>query len=157
MDRPSWDEYFLQIARVVATRATCPRRSVGAVIVLDRRILTTGYNGAPRGLRHCPPDGPNKDWPEGCMMNGHCVRAVHAEQNAIVQAALNGVSTRRATLYVTCQPCNACAKMIVNAGIVRVVFDGDYPDAFAMEVFKEAAIEVVRMAGAAGEHAEKLL
>ena len=91
------------------------------------------------------------------MMNGHCVRAVHAEQNAIVQAALNGVSTRRATLYVTCQPCNACAKMIVNAGIVRVVFDGDYPDAFAMEVFKEAGIEVVRMAGAAGEHAEKLL
>ncbi len=157
MERPSWDEYFMQIARVVATRATCPRRSVGAVIVLDRRILTTGYNGAPRGLRHCPPDGPYKDWPEGCMMNGHCVRAVHAEQNAIVQAALNGVSTRGATLYVTCQPCNACAKMIVNAGIVRVVFDGDYPDAFAMEVFREAQIEVVRLPANASGVEEKLL
>jgi len=91
------------------------------------------------------------------MMNGHCVRAVHAEQNAIVQAALNGVSTRGATLYVTCQPCNACAKMIVNAGIVRVVFDGEYPDAFAMEVFAEAGLEVVRIRSDAGNVVEKLL
>jgi dCMP deaminase len=147
----------MQIARVVATRATCPRRSVGAVIVRDRRILTTGYNGAPRGLSHCPPDGPLHDWPKGCMQNGHCIRAVHAEQNAIVQAALNGVSTRGATLYVTCQPCNHCAKIIVNAGIVKVVFDGPYPDDFAMEVFREAGLEVLRLPESSEGVEEKLL
>jgi dCMP deaminase len=136
--RPSWDEYFMRIAKEVATRATCPRRSVGAVIVLDRRILTTGYNGAPQGLAHCTE--------VGCkMVEGHCQRALHAEQNAILQAALNGVSTRGATVYVTCQPCNACAKMIINAGIVRVVFEGDYPDPFAMELFEEAGMELVRL------------
>lgn len=136
--RPSWDEYFMRIAKEVATRATCPRRSVGAVIVLDRRILTTGYNGAPHGLAHCTE--------VGCkIVDGHCQRALHAEQNAILQAALNGVSTRGATVYVTCQPCNACAKMIINAGIVRVVFEGDYPDPFAMELFEEAGMELVRL------------
>ncbi|MEJ5253279.1 MAG: hypothetical protein HPY54_00805 [Chthonomonadetes bacterium] len=136
--RPSWDEYFMRIAKEVATRATCPRRSVGAVIVLDRRILTTGYNGAPHGLAHCTE--------VGCkIVDGHCQRALHAEQNAILQAALNGVSTRGATVYVTCQPCNACAKMIINAGIVRVVFEGDYPDPFAMELFEEAGLELVRL------------
>ncbi len=136
--RPSWDEYFMRIAKEVATRATCPRRSVGAVIVLDRRILTTGYNGAPHGLAHCTE--------VGCkMVDGHCQRALHAEQNAILQAALNGVSTRGATVYVTCQPCNVCAKMIINAGIVRVVFEGDYPDPFAMELFEEAGMELVRL------------
>ncbi|MGQ9541775.1 MAG: deoxycytidylate deaminase [Armatimonadota bacterium] len=136
--RPSWDEYFMRIAKEVATRATCPRRSVGAVIVLDRRILTTGYNGAPHGLAHCTE--------VGCkIVDGHCQRALHAEQNAILQAALNGVSTRGATMYVTCQPCNACAKMIINAGIMRVVFEGDYPDPFAMELFEEAGMELVRL------------
>lgn len=136
--RPSWDDYFMRIAKEVATRATCPRRSVGAVIVLDRRILTTGYNGAPRGLAHCTE--------VGCkMVNGHCQRALHAEQNAILQAALNGVSTRGATVYVTCQPCNICAKMLINAGIVRVVFEGDYPDPFAMELFCEAGTELLRL------------
>ncbi len=128
----------MRIAKEVATRATCPRRSVGAVIVLDRRILTTGYNGAPHGLAHCTE--------VGCkIVDGHCQRALHAEQNAILQAALNGVSTRGATVYVTCQPCNACAKMIINAGIVRVVFEGDYPDPFAMELFEEAGMELVRL------------
>ena len=144
-ERPTWDDYFMDIAHVVATRATCPRRSVGAVIVFEKRILTTGYNGAPKGLQHCPPDGAEKPWPEGCLINGHCARSVHAEQNAILQAALNGVSTRGATLYVTCQPCSACAKMIINAGIVRVVFAGDYPDPFAMELFREAKIELVQI------------
>lgn len=136
--RPPWDEYFMRIAKEVATRATCPRRSVGAVIVLERRILTTGYNGAPHGLAHCTE--------VGCkIVDGHCQRALHAEQNAILQAALNGVSTRGATIYVTCQPCNACAKMIINAGIVRVVFEGDYPDPFAMELFEEAGLELIRL------------
>lgn len=137
MERPSWDEYFMQIAHVVAGRATCPRRSVGAVIVLDKRILTTGYNGAPHGLAHC--------MEVGChMVAGHCIRALHAEQNAILQAALNGVSTRGSTVYVTCQPCNHCAKMIINAGIKRVVFEGDYPDDFARQLFEEAGIDLGR-------------
>jgi dCMP deaminase len=137
MQRPSWDDYFMQIAHVVAGRATCPRRSVGAVIVLDKRILATGYNGAPRGLAHCTEVGCH-------IVAGHCIRALHAEQNAILQAALNGVSTRGATLYATCQPCNHCAKMIINAGIVRVVFEGDYPDEFALELFAEAGIALER-------------
>lgn len=128
----------MQIAHVVASRATCPRRSVGAVIVLEKRILTTGYNGAPQGLAHCTE--------VGCyIVGGHCLRALHAEQNAILQAALNGVSTRGATLYVTCQPCNHCAKMILNAGIQRVVFEGEYPDEFALELFAEANLELSRM------------
>lgn len=155
MTRPSWDEYFMQIAREVATRATCPRRSVGAVVVFERRILTTGYNGAPRGLEHCR--DPKEEWPRGCLMNGHCVRTVHAEQNAILQAALNGVSTRGATIYVTCQPCNACAKMLINAGIVKVVFDGEYPDDFAMELFREANMEIIRLRPDVGGIGEKLL
>ncbi len=137
MERPSWDDYFMQIAFVVATRATCPRRSVGAVIVHDRRILATGYNGAPRGLAHCTEVGCH-------IVAGHCIRALHAEQNAILQAALNGVSTRGATIYVTCQPCNHCAKMIINAGIERVVFQGDYPDPFALELFAEAGVTIDR-------------
>lgn len=157
MTRPSWDEYFMQIARDVATRATCPRRSVGAVIVHDKRILTTGYNGAPRGLGHCPPEGEQHDWPRGCMVAGHCSRAVHAELNAIVQAALNGVSTRASTLYVTCQPCNGCAKVIINAGITRVVFDGDYPDEFALDMFREVGMEVVRLREGQGAIEERLL
>ena len=155
MERPSWDEYFMMIARDVATRATCPRRSVGAVVVFERRILTTGYNGAPRGLEHCRDQ--YKEWPEGCLQGGHCIRTVHAEQNAILQAALNGVSTRGATIYVTCQPCNACAKMLINAGIVRVVFDGDYPDAFAMELFRESGMEVMRLRPESGGIGERIL
>jgi dCMP deaminase len=153
--RPSWDEYFMQIAREVSTRATCERRSVGAVAVLDRRILTTGYNGAPRGLEHCP--GAMEEWPGGCLMHGHCVRTVHAEQNAILQAALNGVSTRGATMYVTCQPCNACAKMLINAGIAKVVFDGDYPDDFAMQLFRDSGMEIIRLRPEMNGVGEKLL
>lgn len=136
--RPSWDEYFMQIARDASTRATCLRRQVGAVVVLDKRILTTGYNGAPHGLPHCTEIGCK-------MQDGHCIRTLHAEQNAIVQGALNGVSLRGATLYVTCQPCNNCAKMIINAGIGRVVFDGDYPDEFAMELFDQANMELISL------------
>jgi dCMP deaminase len=147
--RPTWDEYFMQIARDVSTRATCPRRSVGAVSVLDKRILTTGYNGAPHGLPHCTE--------VGCyMQDGHCIRTLHAEQNAIVQGALNGVSLRGATIYVTCQPCNNCAKMVINAGVVRVVFDGDYPDPFAMELFDHAGLEIIRLRPDARGIGEKL-
>lgn len=140
--RPSWDEYFMEIAKLVATRATCPRRSVGAVVVRDRRILATGYNGAPRGLAHCPPGGPENDWPAGCMRAGHCIRSLHAEQNVLLQAAMMGVPLAGATIYVTCQPCNTCAKMIINAGIEKVIYEGDYPDPFSLELFREAQLEV---------------
>ena len=123
----------MQIARDVSTRATCLRRQVGAVIVRDRRILTTGYNGSPMGLPHC--------LTEGChLVNGHCIRCLHAEQNAIIQGAYFGVSTDGAFLYCTHQPCNMCAKMIVNAGIKKVVIGGDYPDEFALEVLNTAKV-----------------
>ena len=132
----------MQIAHLVATRATCPRRSVGAVLVRDRRILATGYNGAPKGMRHCPENGESQDWPKGCLRAGHCIRALHAEQNAILQAAQIGVSCIQSTIYVTCQPCNMCAKMMVNAGVERVIYEGDYPDPFSLEIFQESGIEV---------------
>ena len=103
-ERPSWDAYFMQIAQLVKTRATCPRRQVGAVIVRDRRIVATGYNGAPQGLPHCPVGGPEHDWPSGCMKAGHCIRSLHAEQNCLLQAAKIGVACEGTTMYVTCQP-----------------------------------------------------
>ena len=135
--RPSWDAYFMGITFEVARRSTCNRAQVGAIIVRNKRILTTGYNGAPAGLPHCTE--------VGCLMvNGHCARTLHAEQNAIIQAALHGVSTDGATIYVTHQPCLICAKMIINAGIARVVYGGDYPDDLARQFLEEAGIELVR-------------
>jgi len=131
--RPSWDDYFMNIAHEVACRSTCNRAQVGAVIVKDKRILTTGYNGSPRGLAHCTE--------AGCLMdNGHCVRTLHAEQNAIIQAALHGVSTRGSDIYVTHQPCFLCAKMIINAGIVRIVYDKEYPDDRSRSFLQEAGV-----------------
>jgi dCMP deaminase len=136
--RPSWDEYFMDIARQVAKRSTCPRAAVGSVIVKDRRILTTGYNGSPMGLPHCTE--------VGCLIvEGHCVRTLHAEQNAIIQAALHGVSVKESTIYVTHQPCLNCAKMIINAGIVRVVYGGDYPDDRARVFLSEAGVALVHL------------
>ena len=134
--RPTWDDYFLSIAREVAARATCLRRHVGAVIVRDRRILCTGYNGSPPGQPHCTD--------VGCLIEeGRCIRTLHAEQNAIAQAALHGVPTRDATLYATCRPCHVCARMIVGAGIVRVVFFGDEPSGWARDVLEQGGVEVV--------------
>jgi dCMP deaminase len=134
--RPSWDDYFLQIARDVATRATCPRRHVGAVIVRDKRILSTGYNGSPPGQKHCTE--------VGCLMeDDRCIRTLHAEQNAIIQAALHGVSTEGATLYGTCRPCHVCARMIVGAGIQRVVFAGDMPGGWSLDVLTQAGVELI--------------
>lgn len=134
----------MQIAHLVKTRATCPRRQVGAVIVRDRRILATGYNGAPRGLAHCPPDGELHDWPRGCMKAGHCIRSLHAEQNSLLQAAMIGVPCEGGTMYVTCQPCNMCAKMIINAGIEQVIYEGDYPDEFSLELFRDSKMNIFR-------------
>ncbi|MGI6037446.1 MAG: deoxycytidylate deaminase [Limnochordia bacterium] len=144
-NRPSWDDYFLQIAQLIAQRSTCLRRQVGAVIVVEKRILTTGYNGAPSGLAHCSEVGclrerlgvPSGERHELC-------RGIHAEQNAIIQAALHGVAIKGATLYSTIQPCVLCAKMIVNAGIKTVVIQGDYPDGLAKEILDEGQIQVIR-------------
>lgn len=144
-NRPDWDEYFMQIAHVVARRSTCVRRQIGAVIVKDKRILTTGYNGAPSGLPHCLELGCLRD--EQGIPSGtrhEICRALHAEQNAIVQAALYGVSTRDSTLYCTHQPCSLCAKAAINAGVRRVVYEGDYPDQFALDMLQQAEVELFR-------------
>lgn len=145
--RPSWDTYFMQIAHLVKTRATCPRRQVGAVLVKDRRILATGYNGSPRGLEHCPAEGQRHDWPEGCMKAGHCIRSLHAEQNALLQAAMIGTPCQDSTMYVTCQPCNTCAKMIINAGVTSVIYEGEYPDDFSLELFAQSGLELYQFKG----------
>ena len=134
--RPSWDEYFMSIAFEVAKRSTCPRAQVGAIVVRDKRILTTGYNGAPSGLPHCAE--------AGCLMvGGHCARTLHAEQNAIIQAALHGVSVAGGTIYITHQPCLICAKMIINAGMKRVIYGGEYPDELAASFLEQAGVELV--------------
>ncbi|MBS3939276.1 MAG: cytidine/deoxycytidylate deaminase family protein [Peptococcaceae bacterium] len=149
MTRPSWDEYFMAITRVVAERSTCRRRRVGAIIVSDRRILTTGYNGAPTGLRHCLDIGCLRE--ERGIASGErheLCRGLHAEQNAIIQAAHSGVSVRGATLYTTHFPCVLCAKMIINALVVRVVFGADYPDGLSQELLKEAGLGVEADVGA---------
>lgn len=135
--RPSWDAYFLDIAFAIATRSTCDRAHVGAVLVRDRRILCTGYNGAPAGLPHCDDVG-------HLIIDGHCVRTLHAEQNALIQAALHGVSTAGATAYVTHQPCLTCAKMLINAGVKRVVYAGNYPDPISVNFLSQAGVALER-------------
>lgn len=144
ISRPSWDEYFMQMAELTAKRSTCLRRNVGAVIVKDRHIIATGYNGAPRGLRHCDELG-------GCLREKLRVpsgerhelcRALHAEQNAIIQAATLGQSIEGGSIYVTHQPCVICAKMIINAGIDRIVVRSGYPDRLAVEILDEAGMKV---------------
>ncbi|EGO64042.1 deoxycytidylate deaminase [Acetonema longum] len=142
MARPTWDEYFMEITRVVATRSTCCRRQVGAVIVKGKRVLTTGYNGAPQGLVHCLDAGCLREAqgiPSG--QRHELCRGLHAEQNAIIQGALYGVTIEGATLYCTHQPCSACTKMIINAGIKRVVFHYPYPDELAVTLAQEAGLE----------------
>jgi len=141
--RPSWDEYFMEITEVVATRSTCVRRRVGAIIVKEKRILATGYNGAPSGLSHCGVSGcireklhvPSGERHELC-------RGLHAEQNAIIQCAVHGINMQGATLYSTTQPCVLCSKMLINAGIKRVVFHGAYPDELSLKLLQEAGIEL---------------
>lgn len=141
--RPSWTEYFMEIARLVATRSTCLRRQVGAVLVRDKRILSTGYNGAPSGVDHCLDVGCLREQlgiPSG--QRHELCRAVHAEQNAIIQAALHGVSTKGAILYCTTQPCVLCAKMLINAGVEEIFFQGSYPDELALSLLKEAKVKL---------------
>jgi len=139
--RPSWDEYFMDIANQVATRSTCLRRRIGAVVVRDKRILATGYNNVPSGIEHCTTRKCLRD--EMGIPSGErheLCRGIHAEQNAIAQAARNGVSIEGSTVYCTNQPCILCAKLMINAGIVEIVFAGEYPDALSQELLTEAGI-----------------
>jgi dCMP deaminase len=141
--RPSWDEYFLEVACLVAKRATCLRRCVGAVLVKDKKILATGYNGAPSGLKHCIDNACLRDVlkiPSG--QRHELCRGLHAEQNVLLQAALYGISTKDSTLYITNQPCVICAKMLINAGIKEVVIAAGYPDEMARDFLKEAKIKI---------------
>jgi len=143
MDRPSWDEYFMEMAELARTRSTCLRRGVGAVIVKDNRVIATGYNGVPKGITHCEEVGclrQKMNVPSG-KMHELC-RGLHAEQNAIIQAACMGNSIEGATLYCTTQPCVICTKMLINAGIKRVVIKESYPDELAEEMMKESGIKV---------------
>lgn len=143
MNRPGWDEYFMEMAEVAAKRATCTRRQVGAVIVRDNRIMATGYNGVPTGIEHCEARGCLRDQlnvPSG--QRHELCRGLHAEQNAIIQAAHLGQSIAGGTIYCTNQPCIICAKMIINAGLKRIVVRDGYPDELAVEMLTEAGLKV---------------
>ncbi|MBP8742646.1 MAG: cytidine/deoxycytidylate deaminase family protein [Acidaminococcaceae bacterium] len=144
-NRPDWDSYFMEMAQVASKRSTCMRRSVGAVIVKDKRLLATGYNGTPRGMAHCEEVGclrTKLNVPSG-KMHELC-RGIHAEQNAVIQAAVHGVSVDGGTLYCTHQPCVVCTKILINAGIRRIVYANPYPDELAENMMKEATeLEIV--------------
>ena len=141
--RPTWDEYFLGIADLISKRSTCLRRSVGAVLVKDKRILATGYNGAPSGIKHCSVTGCIREKMKVPSGQRHeLCRGLHGEQNAFLQAALYGTSLKGSTLYSTTQPCIICAKMIINAGITEVVIRGDYPDKLAKDFLSQARVKV---------------
>ena len=145
-ERPEWDEYFIEMAKLVATRSNCVSRKVGAVITVDNQIVSTGYNGAPKGLKHCVDNG-------GCLRKLNNIesgtrqevcRAVHAEQNAIISAAVKGVSIKGGTLYVNTYPCSICTRMLINAEIERIVYDSDYSDPLSKEMLEESKIKVLK-------------
>ena len=146
-DRPTWDEYFMEIADVVAKRSNCVSRKVGAVITVDNQIVSTGYNRAPKGLHHCIDAG-------GCLRKLNKIesgtrqevcRAAHAEQNAIISAAVKGVSVKGGTLYTNTYPCSICTRMIINAEIKKIVYDSDYSDPLAKDMLDESGIKVLRL------------
>ena len=143
--RPAWDDYFMEITHLITSRSTCLRRKVGALLVKDKRILSTGYNGPPRDLPHCEETGCLRDKlkiPSGERQE--ICRGLHAEQNAIIQAALYGIPVKRSVLYCTHQPCLTCAKMIINVGITKIVFQGTYPDPLALDMLKAAKVELIK-------------
>lgn len=146
LDRPSWNDYFMGIADLVAGRATCIRRKVGAVLVKNRRILCSGYNGAPAGLPHCGETGCLRrqlNVPSG--VKHELCRGVHAEQNVIIQAAYHGVAVAGSSLYCTNQPCSICAKMLINAGIQEIYFRDGYDDPLAMDMFDRAGVALSKI------------
>lgn len=151
-DRPSWETYFMDIARLVSCRTTCMRRAVGAVIVKNKRILSTGYNGAPAGLPHCRTTG--------CLRRAHNVpsgerhelcRGIHAEQNAIIQAAYHGVSIQDAAIFCTNLPCSICAKMLINSGIREIYYAEGYADSMSEEMLAQAGVELVCLTESSGD------
>lgn len=144
-ERISWVDYFMNITTLVAKRSTCIRRAVGAIIVKDHRILATGYNGVPKGITHCDETGCLRvklNVPSG--QRHELCRGIHAEQNAIIQAALHGVSIKDAVLFCTNQPCSICTKMIINAGITKIYYDEGYADELSVEMLNEAGIEIIK-------------
>lgn len=145
-NRPSWNSYFMNITNLVAQRSTCLRRAVGAVLVKDKRILSTGYNGAPANLKHCLEVGCLREQMgiESGKMHELC-RGIHAEQNAIIQAAYHGVSVKGAVIYCTNQPCSICARMIINAGIVKIYYQSGYADRLSKELLAEARIDLIQI------------
>ena len=145
MSRPSWPEYFMSITRMVAKRSTCLRRHVGAILVRNKRILATGYNGAPAGLKHCEAAGClRKDSSIPSGERHELCRGLHAEQNAIIQAAYHGITIVGSTLYCTNKPCVICSKMLINAGIQKICYESGYDDPLADQMLAEAGIEVTR-------------
>lgn len=145
MSRPGWSSYFMDIAKVAATRATCNRKHVGAVIVRDRMVIATGYNGSVRGLPHCDDEG-------HMMVDGHCVRTVHAEANAILQAARHGVRVGGASIYVTASPCWPCFIMLANAGIEHIYFGEFYRDERIFEVARKLGIAIWDLSSGEAKH-----
>ncbi len=146
MERLDWNEYFMEITKVVAKRSTCIRRKVGAILVRDKQILATGYNGSPKNLEHCQSKGclrQKLNIPSG--QRHEICRAVHAEQNAVIQAAVNGVSIKNAVLYCTNFPCSICAKILVNAEIKKIYIADDYQDDLSKQILQEAGIDVVKL------------
>ena len=142
-ERPSYDEYFMEMAHVVSKRSTCLRRKVGAILVKDKHILSTGYNGAPKGFKHCLEVGclrKDQNIPSG--ERHELCRGLHAEQNVIIQAAVFGISIKNSVLYCTNTPCVVCVKMLINAGVDEVIFEGDYPDKLAKTMLNESKIKI---------------
>jgi len=151
-ERPSWQSYFMRMAFLVAERSTCLRRKVGAVLVKNNQIISTGYNGAPKGVRHCAETGCLRESLKVKSGERHeLCRGVHAEQNAIIQAALNGAITKGTVLYCTHQPCSICSKMIINAEIEQVVIANSYPDQLAHDMLKESGIDLILVDKKSGE------
>ncbi|MFH1013817.1 MAG: dCMP deaminase family protein [Thermoplasmatota archaeon] len=143
--RPSYDEYFMKMAFLTASRSTCLRRKVGAVLVKEKHVLSTGYNGPPKGLRHCDETGCMREQLSIPSGERHEIcRGLHAEQNAIIQAALFGISIKDSVLYVTNTPCVVCAKMLINAGVKEIIYEGEYPDNLAMEMLSESNMKLRR-------------
>jgi dCMP deaminase len=151
-NRPSWKTYFMDIACLVAKRSTCTRRAVGAIIVKDRRVLSTGYNGVPSHITHCVDVGCLREKMQVPSGERHeLCRGIHAEQNAIIQAAYHGVSIKGAALFCTNQPCSICAKMIINAGISRIIYQSGYADPLAIEMLDEAEVELIHLESSQAE------
>ncbi len=144
--RPSYDEYFMEMAYIVSKRSTCIRRKVGAILVKDKHILSTGYNGAPKGHKHCSIEGclrEKNNIPSG--ERHEICRGLHAEQNVIIQAAVFGIQIKNSILYCTNTPCIVCAKMLINAGVMEIIFSGDYPDDLAKQMLDESKIKLRKL------------